>query len=183
MASSIESSQNVDSILSEKDYIKSTALLTVISDDESESRTSDDTEIESCPAEIKQLLDKKNTKIVELQERIDIENRANLDLREQLIQGDGKLVEMEKMLRTRQCEIEELRNKLSEKDAVLKIMETEKLEIQEKGVKDVHESETRQNKIMEELNEKLINTQKELEASQEQEQLLEDQLAHLARFP
>ncbi|KAK3108267.1 hypothetical protein FSP39_004477 [Pinctada imbricata] len=136
------SSEN-DDLRKEKEYIKSTTMLTVISDDEDEeecklSESESRGGGENKPEDVKKLLKEREVRIEELQERINIENQANLSLREQLIQADGKLVEMEKMLRTRQCEIEDLKGKITEKDAVLNMAEAEKREIEEKDSQNAH---------------------------------------------
>ncbi|XP_071157946.1 A-kinase anchor protein 9-like isoform X3 [Mytilus edulis] len=174
----------------ERDYLKSAYNLTVISDDslQFEDETNDKT-----LQELKTLLAKKEDEISDLQLKISQENIENQEMQFKLTENSDKIQELENKLRVTQSELDDVNSLMSDKDCKIESLMKQKQALGEKCLRELEECENKHAKIVTEISEKfekvftdlkssqaeVSKLKAELEASQEQERMLEEQYDEL----
>ncbi|XP_063421715.1 A-kinase anchor protein 9-like isoform X4 [Mytilus trossulus] len=174
----------------ERDYLKSAYNLTAISDDslQYEDETNDKT-----LQELKTLLAKKEDEISDLQLKISQENIENQEMHFKLTENSDKIQELENKLRVTQGELDDVNSLMSDKECKIETLMKQKQALGEKCLRELEECENKHAKIVTEINEKfekvftdlkssqaeVSKLKAELEASQEQERMLEEQYDEL----
>ncbi|XP_078321602.1 uncharacterized protein LOC111112099 isoform X12 [Crassostrea virginica] len=128
-------------------------------------------EVRSEVKALQKLLETKSNEVDELNEKLELESQLNIELREKMTLTENRLSEMENLMKEKQHYLDEVENKLQQNEAR---MEREKEEREESGQESSGSDEN-----SEELCDKLVRLQQELEASQEQERVLEEQYDEL----
>nr|XP_022305120.1 A-kinase anchor protein 9-like isoform X5 [Crassostrea virginica] len=128
-------------------------------------------EVRSEVQALQKLLETKSNEVDELNEKLELESQLNIELREKMTLTENRLSEMENLLKEKQRYVDEVKNKLQQNEARMK---REKEEREESGQESSGSDEN-----SEELRDKLMRLQQELEASQEQERVLEEQYDEL----
>ncbi|XP_033761449.1 nucleoprotein TPR-like isoform X2 [Pecten maximus] len=101
------------------------------------------------------------------------------EIKERYEKRDTGLSDIQQELNNRCKELEEMKQILKVKDDKIVDLEKEKCDVEEKCAKDMQESTVRYTKETDEMTSRLIDIQAELEASREQERMLEEQYEEL----
>lgn len=135
----------------ERDYVKNTYTMTVISDDESiPSPRSDDTGAKSLQ-ELKTLLAKREDEISDLQLKITQDNIELQELQFKMTESSDKIQELENKLRVSQSELDEVNSLVSDKDCKIESLMKQKQGLGEKCLRELEESEKNMPKLLRKL--------------------------------
>ncbi|XP_060082601.1 A-kinase anchor protein 9-like [Ylistrum balloti] len=175
----VQHQEQIDHLMSLQQEVSSAhaqqeAEPTVTSSDEN---VKPDKESSSLPAvelvsELESKLAEKDSTIEKLTSQI-TEMKENYEMR------DTGLSNIEKELTDKCKELEEMKKVLVEKDNKIIHLKKEKCEVEEKCAKDMQESEKKYSSEIDEITSRLIDIQAELDASREQERMLEEQYEEL----
>ena len=167
----------------QREYVRKTTTLTVISDEEDEpdADMSPNKTTEKLNARIQALEDKlkEREKVVDsLKKRLEAEATSAEDLHGRLLDNSKTLIDYEDNLKAKLTEIEELRTALSSRDNKIIQLEKEKAALEEQGEKETPINKS-DNKIIQELKEKIRNLENELSVSKEANARIKEELNKL----